>query len=179
MASRNGDFVHWGPETLRQRPFVPKKDSRYWTQQEHELFVRAITLFGPKPCKRIRDYMLVFVDNVKVRPKTLTQIRTHHQKWMIRMEKVLPVPILKEEPDIELSEFCVFEPNEYEPLEYESVPETPSLQCTEEIPSGCEDPAWLVCNEELEKEEEQPQVGVHLEEIESHWVRDSLCLPFY
>jgi hypothetical protein len=173
MANRRSDFVYWGPGVLRTRPACPITNvRRYWTPEEHELFVKAVTFFGHKQLKQVHAYLLEYVDNVNVRPKTITQIRTHHQKWAIRMEKERQSAILedmarvKEEGDIELPSFYDFHPIEYQLPDCESVPETPSLQCSDEY-------EWLRCNEELLKEEEY-NPGICLNDIELPWIRHAI-----
>jgi len=181
MANRRSDFVYWGPGVLRTRPHCPITNvRRYWTPEEHELFVKAVTFFGHKQLKQVHAYLLEYVDNVNVRPKTITQIRTHHQKWAIRMEKERQSAILedmarvKEEGDIELPSFYDLQPIEYQIPDCESVPETPSLQCSEEMP---DEYAWLRCDEALPKEEEQEPTGICLNNVEVPWVRDSIFPP--
>ena len=55
-----------------------KKQSRYWTQQEHQRFLEAIQKFGRKDVKAIASY---------VGSRNPTQVRTHAQKYYAKMER--------------------------------------------------------------------------------------------
>mmetsp|Transcript_30103 Transcript_30103/g.80825 ORF Transcript_30103/g.80825 Transcript_30103/m.80825 type:complete len:364 (+) Transcript_30103:95-1186(+) len=52
------------------------KQPRYWTSEEHRLFLEALEKYGPKNVKAISTY---------VRTRTPTQVRTHAQKYFLRM----------------------------------------------------------------------------------------------
>jgi SHAQKYF class myb-like DNA-binding protein len=55
-----------------------KKQSRYWTQKEHQMFLEAIQLYGRKDVKSIAAY---------VGTRTPTQVRTHSQKYYAKLEQ--------------------------------------------------------------------------------------------
>lgn len=55
-----------------------KPQSRYWTKVEHELFLEALEKFGPKDVKSISSY---------VGTRTPIQVRTHSQKYFLRLKK--------------------------------------------------------------------------------------------
>jgi len=55
-----------------------KPQSRYWTKLEHELFLEALEKFGPKDVKSISTH---------VGTRTPTQVRTHAQKYFLRLKK--------------------------------------------------------------------------------------------
>jgi len=50
--------------------------SRYWTAEEHDRFLDAVKRFGPKDVKAIAQY---------VGSRNPTQVRTHAQKFFLRM----------------------------------------------------------------------------------------------
>ena len=50
--------------------------SRYWTNSEHRLFVEALSLYGTKDLKAIAGH---------VATRNQTQVRTHAQKWSMRL----------------------------------------------------------------------------------------------
>jgi len=55
-----------------------KPQSRYWTKVEHELFLEALEKFGPKDVKSISAF---------VGTRTPTQVRTHAQKYFLRLKR--------------------------------------------------------------------------------------------
>jgi len=52
------------------------RQPRYWTSDEHERFLQAVAIFGPKAVKEISFY---------VGTRTTTQVRTHSQKYFKRV----------------------------------------------------------------------------------------------
>ncbi|KAJ8903809.1 hypothetical protein NDN08_000342 [Rhodosorus marinus] len=52
--------------------------SRYWTSQEHKLFLEALRVYGHKDLKNIAQY---------VGTRNMTQVRTHAQKYFMRLMK--------------------------------------------------------------------------------------------
>lgn len=54
------------------------KQSRYWTAEEHERFLKAVEIFGPKNYVKIAS--VVATRNAK-------QVRTHHQKYEKKLER--------------------------------------------------------------------------------------------
>lgn len=56
----------------------PKTQSRYWTNEEHNLFLEAINLYGAKDVKAIANH---------VGTRSTTQVRTHSQKYFLRLER--------------------------------------------------------------------------------------------
>lgn len=54
------------------------KSSRYWTPTEHQKFLEALDKYGPKDFKAIAAY---------VSTRTPTQVRTHAQKYFLRIKK--------------------------------------------------------------------------------------------
>lgn len=52
--------------------------SRYWTQEEHKRFLEALQRFGEKDVKSIAAY---------VGSRSPTQVRTHGQKYFLRLER--------------------------------------------------------------------------------------------
>jgi len=63
-----------------RKPRAPKPkiagQSRYWTNSEHRLFVEALSMFGTKDLKAIAAH---------VATRNQTQVRTHAQKWSMRL----------------------------------------------------------------------------------------------
>mmetsp|Transcript_25105 Transcript_25105/g.48889 ORF Transcript_25105/g.48889 Transcript_25105/m.48889 type:complete len:443 (+) Transcript_25105:221-1549(+) len=52
--------------------------SRYWTAEEHQRFVDAIGLYGPKDVRQIANF---------VGTRNATQVRTHAQKYFLKMTR--------------------------------------------------------------------------------------------
>mmetsp|Transcript_3164 Transcript_3164/g.9655 ORF Transcript_3164/g.9655 Transcript_3164/m.9655 type:complete len:209 (+) Transcript_3164:486-1112(+) len=67
----------WGDVSKLRRPYVIRKSREKWTAEEHDRFVEALTLYG-------RDWKLV---TEQVGSKTRIQVRSHAQKYFIRLEK--------------------------------------------------------------------------------------------
>lgn len=55
-----------------------KPSSRYWTPDEHKRFLEGLELFGPRDIKSIARH---------VGTRSATQVRTHSQKYYIRLER--------------------------------------------------------------------------------------------
>lgn len=60
------------------RPVEKKAQSRYWTPEEHARFLEALEKFGPKEVRAISQY---------VGSRTTTQVRTHAQKFYLKLQK--------------------------------------------------------------------------------------------
>lgn len=56
------------------------KQSRYWTQEEHQKFLVAIEMYGKKDLKSIAQH---------VGSRSIAQVRTHAQKYFAKIEKEL------------------------------------------------------------------------------------------
>lgn len=65
-------------EKDRSKSDTPKIQSRYWTQAEHQRFLDALRKFGPKDVRAIASY---------VGSRNATQVRTHAQKYFLRVAK--------------------------------------------------------------------------------------------
>lgn len=61
-----------------RKPDTPKVQSRYWTPHEHQRFLEALGKFGPKDVRAIANY---------VGSRNATQVRTHAQKYFLRMAR--------------------------------------------------------------------------------------------
>eukprot|EP01133_Synstelium_polycarpum_P014512 gene14512-17129_t len=55
-----------------------KKQSRYWTPDEHNRFLEALTKYGHKDVKAISNF---------VGTRNATQVRTHAQKYFLRIDR--------------------------------------------------------------------------------------------
>jgi len=55
-----------------------KSQSRYWTKEEHEKFLEALSLYGKKDVKKI---------SLHVGSSNPTQVRTHAQKYFLKQKK--------------------------------------------------------------------------------------------
>jgi SHAQKYF class myb-like DNA-binding protein len=55
-----------------------KKQSRYWTQQEHQKFLQGIDKYGRKDVKAIANF---------VGSRNATQVRTHAQKYYAKLDR--------------------------------------------------------------------------------------------
>jgi len=62
----------------KERPVEKKAQSRYWTPEEHARFLEALEKFGPKEVRAISQY---------VGSRTTTQVRTHAQKFYLKLQK--------------------------------------------------------------------------------------------
>lgn len=74
LISKLNDYVR----TLEQKAAAGKKQSRYWTQDEHQRFLEAIEKFGKKDVKAIAQY---------VGTRNATQVRTHAQKFYAKLDR--------------------------------------------------------------------------------------------
>ena len=52
--------------------------SRYWTEEEHQRFLEAINIYGPKDVKNIAKF---------VGTRNPTQVRSHAQKYSMKMSR--------------------------------------------------------------------------------------------
>lgn len=55
-----------------------KSQSRYWTDEEHSLFLEAVNIYGSKDVKAIANH---------VGTRSATQVRTHAQKYFLRLKR--------------------------------------------------------------------------------------------
>lgn len=51
---------------------------RYWSNEEHQLFLEGLELYGPKDFKAISEH---------VGTRTATQVRTHNQKYILKLQR--------------------------------------------------------------------------------------------
>jgi len=66
-------------EIMNQKsPKNKPNQTRYWTPEEHQRFLDALKLYGPKDVKAISAH---------VGTRNPTQVRTHAQKYFLRMER--------------------------------------------------------------------------------------------
>jgi len=69
------------PHTSKQTQSQKSSGPRYWTPVEHSRFVEALEKYGRKDVKSIAKY---------VDTRNATQVRTHAQKYFLRMKKEDP-----------------------------------------------------------------------------------------
>eukprot|EP00743_Colponemidia_sp_Colp-15_P003759 GILK01004055.1.p1 GENE.GILK01004055.1~~GILK01004055.1.p1 ORF type:complete len:512 (+),score=77.08 GILK01004055.1:133-1668(+) len=55
-----------------------KAQSRYWTPEEHQRFLEGVRMYGPKDVKSIANY---------VSSRSATQVRTHAQKYWLKLQR--------------------------------------------------------------------------------------------
>lgn len=72
---------------LRTRTPKAPKTKRFWTEEENALFEEALRRYGPRNPAKVKSFMDTFADPDTIRSFTVTQIRTHEQKWTIRQQK--------------------------------------------------------------------------------------------
>eukprot|EP00744_Colponema_vietnamica_P007431 GILI01010696.1.p1 GENE.GILI01010696.1~~GILI01010696.1.p1 ORF type:complete len:458 (+),score=119.27 GILI01010696.1:170-1543(+) len=65
-------------KSVGQTGSAGKPQSRYWTPEEHQRFLEAVEKFGSKDVKAIAQY---------VGTRNATQVRTHAQKYYLRIHK--------------------------------------------------------------------------------------------
>jgi len=56
-----------------------KAQTRYWTDAEHQLFLDALMTVGPKDVKAIAQHVIT---------RSATQVRTHAQKYFIKLARM-------------------------------------------------------------------------------------------
>lgn len=65
-------------EKERSKTDSPKAQSRYWTPDEHKRFLEALQKFGAKDVRAVANY---------VGSRNATQVRTHAQKYFLRVAR--------------------------------------------------------------------------------------------
>uniref|UniRef100_A0A7S3EJP2 HTH myb-type domain-containing protein n=1 Tax=Rhodosorus marinus TaxID=101924 RepID=A0A7S3EJP2_9RHOD len=65
-------------ECERQQKEAPRAQTRYWTPEEHERFIDAVKKFGAKDVRSVASY---------VGTRNATQVRTHAQKYFLKMQR--------------------------------------------------------------------------------------------
>jgi len=71
----NNQINTYEQERMKERK---KPQSRYWTPDEHQRFLEALTKYGHKDVKAI---------SMHVSTRNATQVRTHAQKYFLRLER--------------------------------------------------------------------------------------------
>jgi len=67
-----------GDNTKSNRSSSKQSQSRYWTDEEHQLFLEALNIYGSKDVKAIANH---------VGTRNATQVRTHAQKYFLRLKR--------------------------------------------------------------------------------------------
>jgi len=75
MELMSSQLSNYEQERLKEKK---KPQSRYWTPEEHQRFLEALTKFGHKDVKAI---------SMHVSTRNATQVRTHAQKYFLRLER--------------------------------------------------------------------------------------------
>lgn len=75
MDLMNNQLSSYEQERLKEKK---KPQSRYWTPEEHQRFLEALNKFGHKDVKAI---------SMHVSTRNATQVRTHAQKYFLRLER--------------------------------------------------------------------------------------------
>lgn len=76
LAAMNGVSKKSKSKKERQGKVKIPGQSRYWTPDEHKLFLEALNKFGHKDLRSISTY---------VGTRNMTQVRTHSQKYFMRL----------------------------------------------------------------------------------------------
>jgi SHAQKYF class myb-like DNA-binding protein len=100
-----------------KEPPKKKSQSRYWTPEEHQMFLDGLDQYGPKDVKAI---------SACVGSRNATQVRTHAQKYFLRL-------LREKEREVEREK-----EKEFGPSDISSSPMTPEIEaspsCTEGTP---------------------------------------------
>jgi len=75
MEMMNTQLSSYEQEKLKEKK---KPQSRYWTPEEHQRFLEALSKYGHKDVKAI---------SMHVSTRNATQVRTHAQKYFLRLER--------------------------------------------------------------------------------------------
>jgi SHAQKYF class myb-like DNA-binding protein len=75
MELMNSQLSSYEQERLKEKK---KPQSRYWTPEEHQRFLEALNKYGHKDVKAI---------SMHVNTRNATQVRTHAQKYFLRLER--------------------------------------------------------------------------------------------
>lgn len=75
MELMGSQLVNYEQERIKEKK---KPQSRYWTPEEHQRFLEALTKYGHKDVKAI---------SLHVSTRNATQVRTHAQKYFLRLER--------------------------------------------------------------------------------------------
>lgn len=74
-------------ETRDRKDYTITKSRESWTDKDHELFVEAIKLYE-RDWKKIAKHINVNNDSDDRKEKTIIQIRSHAQKYFLKIEKL-------------------------------------------------------------------------------------------
>jgi len=75
MEVMSSQLITYEQERIKEKK---KPQSRYWTPEEHQRFLEALNKFGHKDVKAI---------SMHVSTRNATQVRTHAQKYFLRLER--------------------------------------------------------------------------------------------
>eukprot|EP00960_Hanusia_phi_P038223 753336-Hanusia_phi.AAC.3 len=73
------DLLEDNKERKHEESIKHDAPRRYWLQEEHDKFLEALRMYGPKAMKAISDH---------VRTRTPVQVRTHAQKYFQKLARM-------------------------------------------------------------------------------------------
>ncbi len=70
------------PRLTGKRRNTNREPVRYWTEDEHKLFLTGVQQFGGRNYKALSEH---------IKTRTPTQVRTHLQKYLLKLQVTIPV----------------------------------------------------------------------------------------
>ncbi len=69
------------PRLTGKRRNINREPVRYWTEDEHKLFLIGVQKFGGRNYKALSEH---------IKTRTPTQVRTHLQKYLLKLQVTIP-----------------------------------------------------------------------------------------
>jgi SHAQKYF class myb-like DNA-binding protein len=69
------------PRLTGKRRNINREPVRYWTEDEHKLFLAGVQKFGGRNYKALSEH---------IKTRTPTQVRTHLQKYLLKLQVTIP-----------------------------------------------------------------------------------------